>query len=123
VIDGVISLPGPTSIEWEEMNLVVLAAAVVTVVMILRDSIGFLRHPAVWGLETYHLFADVWLVGILPVTLYPFLGGRSGAGTGVLSPSSCTLSARLTPRWGSAVTESFPTTSASPVWSTLGTAW
>ena len=68
---------GPTSIKWEWMNLVVLAAAaVVTVMMLLRDSLGFLRHPAVWGLETYHLFADVWLVGILPVTLYPFFGGK-----------------------------------------------
>jgi len=68
---------GPTSIKWEWMNLAVLgAAAVVTAMMILRDSIGFLRHPTVWGLETYHLFADVWLVGILPVTLYPFLGGK-----------------------------------------------
>jgi hypothetical protein len=26
------------------------------------------------GLETYHLFADVWLIG--PVTLYRFLGGK-----------------------------------------------
>jgi thioredoxin reductase/polyferredoxin len=68
---------GPTSTKWEWMNLVVLiAAVVVTAMMILRDSIGFLRHPAVWGLETYHLFADIWLVGILPVTLYPFLGGK-----------------------------------------------
>jgi hypothetical protein len=58
--------------------------------MILRDTIGFVRHPAIRGLETYHLFADVWLVGILPVTLYPFLGARSGAGIGVLLPSSCT---------------------------------
>ncbi len=56
------------------MNLAVLgAAAVVTVTMLLRNSVGFFRHPAAWGLETYHLFADVWLVGILPVTLDPFL--------------------------------------------------
>jgi NosR/NirI family nitrous oxide reductase transcriptional regulator len=68
---------GPASIKWEWMNLVVLAAAaVVTVMIILRDSIRFLQHPAAWGLDTYHLFADVWLVGILPVTLYPFLGGK-----------------------------------------------
>ena len=26
--------------------------------------------------DGYHLFADVWLVGILPVTLYPFFGGK-----------------------------------------------
>jgi polyferredoxin len=59
------------------MNLAVLiAAAVVTVMVLLKDSVSFLRHPATWGLDTYHLFADVWLVGILPVTLYPFLGGK-----------------------------------------------
>ncbi|MCP5109754.1 MAG: hypothetical protein GY953_02845 [bacterium] len=28
------------------------------------------------GLDWYHLIADVWLVGILPVTLYPFFGGK-----------------------------------------------
>jgi len=66
-----------TSIKWEQMNLVVLiAAVVVTAMMLLRDSAAFLRQPALWGLDTYHLFADVWLVGILPVTLYPFLGGK-----------------------------------------------
>ena len=68
---------GRTSIKWEWMNLAVLTAAtVVTAMVLLRDSITFLRHPAAWSLDTYHLFADVWLVGILPVTLYPFLGGK-----------------------------------------------
>ena len=68
---------GRTSIKWEWMNLVVLiAAVVVTVMVLLKDSITFLRHPAAWSQDTYHLFADVWLVGILPVTLYPFLGGK-----------------------------------------------
>jgi len=68
---------GRTSIKWEWMNLAVLiAATVVALMVLLKDSIGFLRHPAPWGLDTYHLFADVWLVGILPVTLYPFLGGK-----------------------------------------------
>jgi len=68
---------GRTSIKWEWMNLAVLiAATVVTVMVLLKDSITVLRHPSAWSLETYHLFADVWLVGILPVTLYPFLGGK-----------------------------------------------
>jgi polyferredoxin len=26
--------------------------------------------------DLYHLIADVWLVGIIPVTLYPFMGGK-----------------------------------------------
>ncbi|HEV2493258.1 MAG TPA: NAD(P)-binding domain-containing protein [Terriglobia bacterium] len=68
---------GRTSIKWEQMNLVVLiAAVVVTATMLLRDSVAFVRQPALWGLDAYHLMADVWLVGILPVTLYPFLGGK-----------------------------------------------
>jgi polyferredoxin len=68
---------GRTSIRWEWMNLAVLIfAAVVSVAMLLRDAVALLRHPAVSGLDAYHLIADIWLVGILPVTLYPFLGGK-----------------------------------------------
>ncbi len=68
---------GRTSIKWERMNMIVLVAAVVvTAMMLLRDSVALFRHPAEMGLSIYHLFADVWLVGILPVTLYPFLGGK-----------------------------------------------
>jgi polyferredoxin len=68
---------GRTSIKWEWMNMAVLiAATVVTVMVLLKDSVSLLGHSAAWGQNTYHLFADVWLVGILPVTLYPFLGGK-----------------------------------------------
>ena len=28
------------------------------------------------ALDVYRLIVDIWLVGILPVTLYPFLGGK-----------------------------------------------
>jgi NosR/NirI family nitrous oxide reductase transcriptional regulator len=68
---------GRTSIRWEWMNMAVLiAAAAVTLIVLLQDGIPLLRHPASWGMNVYHLMADVWLVGILPVTLYPFLGGK-----------------------------------------------
>jgi len=68
---------GPTSRRWEWMNLTVLVlAGGVTLAMLLRDSVAFLRSPATWGLDSYHLIVDIWLVGILPVTLYPFLGGK-----------------------------------------------
>jgi thioredoxin reductase/polyferredoxin len=68
---------GRASVHWEKMNLaVLLLAVVVTLAMLLRDSVAILRHPAMWGLDFYHLIADIWLVGILPVTLYPFLGGK-----------------------------------------------
>jgi NosR/NirI family transcriptional regulator, nitrous oxide reductase regulator len=68
---------GKAAKRWEAMNLVVLAAAaVVTVAMVVRDSVHWLGGPASAGLDFYHVAADVWLVGILPVTLYPFLGGK-----------------------------------------------
>ena len=49
---------------------------VVTILMLGRDAVTFFRKPAGVGLEYYHLFADIWLVGILPVALYPFFGGK-----------------------------------------------
>jgi NosR/NirI family transcriptional regulator, nitrous oxide reductase regulator len=70
---------GKTSVRWEFMNSVVLGAAVVVTALVLaRDLFHLLgvAKPAAVGLEYYHLFADVWLVGILPVTLYPFFGGK-----------------------------------------------
>jgi NosR/NirI family nitrous oxide reductase transcriptional regulator len=68
---------GPASRRWERMNLVVLGlAAVVTAALLLRDAVAWLGAPASWGLDFYHVTADLWLVGILPVTLYPFLGGK-----------------------------------------------
>jgi len=68
---------GKTSIRWEWMNYAVLGlAAVVTLFVLLKDIYGALAGPADIGVRVYRLFADVWLVGILPVTLYPFLGGK-----------------------------------------------
>ncbi len=68
---------GKTSLRWEKMNLVVLLAAVViTVLMLGRDVVEAFRNPAEWSLYVYRIVADTWLVGILPLTLYPFLGGK-----------------------------------------------
>lgn len=68
---------GKTSIRWERMNFVVLgAAAVITAFVLVKDIYGAFTGPADLGIRIYRLFADVWLVGILPVTLYPFLGGK-----------------------------------------------
>ena len=68
---------GKTSVRWEWMNSVVLGAAVVITALVLaRDFFHIFGKPAQMGLEYYHLFADVWLVGIIPVTLYPFFGGK-----------------------------------------------
>jgi len=68
---------GPTSRRWERMNWVVLGSAVaVTLMMVARDAVAVFRSPATVGVDLYHLIADVWLVGIIPITLYPFMGGK-----------------------------------------------
>ncbi|MGA9121549.1 MAG: 4Fe-4S dicluster-binding protein, partial [Bacteroidota bacterium] len=68
---------GKRSIALESMNYVVLgAAALITLFVLVKDTYTAFAGPAEVGLKVYRLFADVWLVGILPVTLYPFLGGK-----------------------------------------------
>ncbi len=68
---------GKTSQQWEAMNLYILIFAVlVTVIILLKDSVALLSRPSEWGINIYRVYVDVWLVGILPVTLYPFLGGK-----------------------------------------------
>ena len=68
---------GKASYRWEKMNLVVFIAAIlITVIMLGRDVVEAFRAPAERGLYVYRIVADVWLVGILPLTLYPFLGGK-----------------------------------------------
>ena len=68
---------GKTSIRWEGMNAFVLAAAVlITMAVLLKDAVGFLSGPANSGKAFYSLVVDIWLVGIIPVTLYPFMGGK-----------------------------------------------
>lgn len=68
---------GKASIRWEWMNLAVLIfAAVVTLMVLGKDASRLLTKPAEWGIHGYRVLADIWLVGILPVTLYPFLGGK-----------------------------------------------
>jgi NosR/NirI family transcriptional regulator, nitrous oxide reductase regulator len=68
---------GKTSIRLERMSYAVLAVAVlVTVFVLVKDVATVLRSPADIGMHVYRIYADVWMVGILPVTLYPFLGGK-----------------------------------------------
>ncbi len=68
---------GRSSVRWEWMSLAILILAVLgTLAMLGRDTVSLLRKPASWGIGLYRIMADVWLVGILPVTLYPFLGGK-----------------------------------------------
>jgi thioredoxin reductase/polyferredoxin len=68
---------GKRSIRWEWMNMAILLFAVAaTLVMLSRDVVGLIRQPAEWSVGVYRILVDVWLVGILPVTLYPFMGGK-----------------------------------------------
>ena len=68
---------GKTAIKWEKMGSAVLILAVlVTLGILLKDIVGFIRSPAERGMWFYRIIIDVWLVGILPVTLYPFMGGK-----------------------------------------------
>jgi polyferredoxin len=59
------------------MNLAVLIfASVVTALVLAKDTYQAIAGTADLGIRVYRLLADLWLVGILPVTLYPFLGGK-----------------------------------------------
>lgn len=55
---------------------VLVFATAATLLMLGRDAVAAFRAPADWAVNTYRIYADVWLVGILPVTLYPFMGGK-----------------------------------------------
>ena len=73
----VLAPKGKTSVKWEKMNGWILGVAIaVTLAMLLKDSVAFLTHRAERAVYFYKILVDVWLVGIIPVTLYPFLGGK-----------------------------------------------
>lgn len=68
---------GKESIRWEWMNTAILIfAVVVTLIFLGKNTYAIFRQPADWSVNFYRILVDVWLVGILPVTLYPFLGGK-----------------------------------------------
>jgi len=68
---------GKISIRWEWMNVAVLTLAVIVTGFVLTKHLSeYIASPAEAGLHLYRILVDVWLVGILPVTLYPFLGGK-----------------------------------------------
>ncbi|MDX1979371.1 MAG: NAD(P)-binding domain-containing protein [Bryobacteraceae bacterium] len=68
---------GKESVKWEWMGSVVLGvAALITLMMLTRDMIDLFKKPSIVALDWYGLIVDLWLVGLLPVTLYPFFGGK-----------------------------------------------
>ncbi|MFC1453489.1 4Fe-4S binding protein, partial [Verrucomicrobiota bacterium] len=73
----VLAPKGRESVRWESMSSVVLwAAFLVTGAVLVKDILGYFVGSSKAGLTGYKLLVDVWLVGIIPVTLYPFLGGK-----------------------------------------------
>jgi thioredoxin reductase/polyferredoxin len=73
----VLAPKGKTSVAWERMNIWILGVAMaVTGVMLVKDAAAWLTSPAEESVHIYKLVVDVWLVGIIPVTLYPFMGGK-----------------------------------------------
>ncbi len=68
---------GDRSVRVEWMGSLVLVLAVtITGAVLARDTYVWLQSPSEKALHLYRIVADVWLVGIIPVTLYPFLGGK-----------------------------------------------
>lgn len=68
---------GKKAIAWEKMNYgILILATVITAMMLIKDTWGLFSAEADWSIGVYRIFVDVWLIGILPVTLYPFLGGK-----------------------------------------------
>ena len=68
---------GKTALRWESMGMVILALAIgVTLLKLAYDAWSVAFGVAETSLSLYQVVVDVWLVGILPVTLYPFLGGK-----------------------------------------------
>ncbi|NIR49234.1 NAD(P)-binding domain-containing protein [candidate division KSB1 bacterium] len=74
---------------WEWMNVAVLVWAFVATILVggsmlfgklLHDDIyhwfGFLSQAGEFSRHWYAYIADFWLVGVIPITLYPFFGGK-----------------------------------------------
>ncbi|MDR4506535.1 MAG: 4Fe-4S binding protein [Candidatus Scalindua sp.] len=57
-------------------SFILWTAFIVTGLMLLKDVIGFPVKAAEANLYWYKILVDVWLVGIISVILYPFLGGK-----------------------------------------------
>ncbi len=73
----VLAPKGKTSIKWERMNIYILwAAFIITGAMLFKDILWVPAKSAQAGVYWYKILVDVWLVGIIPVTLYPFLGSK-----------------------------------------------
>jgi len=68
---------GKEAEKWEKMGDVILVIVfVVTLLFLFKDSVDIIKAPAMLAHDMYKLVVDVWLVGIIPIALYPFMGGK-----------------------------------------------
>lgn len=68
---------GKTSLKWEKMGEVVIGLVfLATLLYLIKDTVAFLSGVGQEAHDIYKIVVDVWLVGIIPVGLYPFLGGK-----------------------------------------------
>jgi len=68
---------GETSKKWEQMGIWVLFLSFgITFMYLFKDSVEIFKNPASFSRNFYSLVVDTWLVGIIPISLYPFLGGK-----------------------------------------------
>ncbi len=55
---------------------ILIFATITTILILLKDLFYIFYQPADLSVSVYKLLVDLWLVGIIPLTLYPFLGGK-----------------------------------------------
>ncbi|MFQ5647221.1 MAG: NAD(P)-binding domain-containing protein [bacterium] len=68
---------GETSEKWEKMgNWIIGAVFLSTFLYLLKDGVSALSGIGQNAHDIYKVVVDAWLVGIIPVALYPFLGGK-----------------------------------------------
>ncbi|MCB1153622.1 NAD(P)-binding domain-containing protein [bacterium] len=68
---------GKASQKWEKMgDVVLILAAGITIAYFFSNTATVLKPGVATARKIYSLGVDLWLVGIIPVTLYPFLGGK-----------------------------------------------
>ena len=64
---------GERSRAWEFQAVAVMLAAFVILMIVVTRYNGSGQNP--WW-ETYNYLVDFWLVAVIPITLYPFFGGK-----------------------------------------------
>lgn len=70
-----LSPKGERSRRWEFMGTLVLFWAVVSAVVILVVYGGNTANSGLWH-SAYAVIADFWLIAVIPVALYPIMGGK-----------------------------------------------